>query len=284
MSRGWSWQLSTRSYSIIRAGVLSTLEKWSQMPEWSLVKETSRYLCKATSINDEKRASKSTNYIFGWNVCKCTSYRWEILASWREGGLQVPTGKGSWLITLHASSKNCFVPNALLTYQRKLSSTDYHNKMNGKVFKKWFGDQLLQSSTQTTLSLWQIPQQHGHFIVHLPLYHCEFNATELIWGNVKGHVVWNEITLKINEELCEWNYYTCEDIVMIPVNHLLLSNNLKSTMAISVSKLVYRNVYRNIYSILCRHNYYKEKDHACVVNIIVGTIITKRKDHVAYTP
>ena len=34
----------------------------------------------------------------------------------------------------------------------------------------------------------KLTADHGLAIVRLPPYHCEFNAIELIWGQVKGDV------------------------------------------------------------------------------------------------
>lgn len=59
------------------------------------------------------------------------------------GKLQVPSGKGSRLIILHAGSANIgFIPNCLLSFVSK-STADYHEEMNGDTFLKWFKEQLL---------------------------------------------------------------------------------------------------------------------------------------------
>jgi hypothetical protein len=42
-----------------------------------------------------------------------------------------------------------------------------------------------------------IAQEHGHRVVHLSSYHCQYNTTELVWAQVKGYVAeWNT-TFKI---------------------------------------------------------------------------------------
>ncbi|XP_051167291.1 uncharacterized protein LOC127285359 [Leptopilina boulardi] len=53
-------------------------------------------------------------------------------------GSSNPTGKGKRLIILHIGSKNGFVPDALLCFESKKNSSDYHDEMNGDTFKDWF--------------------------------------------------------------------------------------------------------------------------------------------------
>jgi len=60
-----------------------------------------------------------------------------------SGGFRVPTGKGGRLIILHAGSKDGFVPDALLSFESKTRSKDYHEEMNGEVFLEWFKSQFL---------------------------------------------------------------------------------------------------------------------------------------------
>ena len=76
------------------------------------------------------------------SVSKC----WQLETDDRTpniGGLNVPPGQGTRLIICHAGSCQGFVPNALLTFQAKLKSGDYHDEMNGDNFKKWFQEKLL---------------------------------------------------------------------------------------------------------------------------------------------
>ncbi len=175
-----------------------------------------------------------------------------------NGGINVPSGKGSRLIILHAGSKDGFVPNALLCFQSKQGKADYHDEMDGDVFFTWFQTQLLpnipphsiilmdnasyhsvQSQKTPTLSsrkaemqrwlaehninydssmikaqLYQLIQanksqfptyiiddlatSHGHTVVRIPPYHCEFNAIELIWAQGKGGVARHNHTFTIS--------------------------------------------------------------------------------------
>jgi hypothetical protein len=45
----------------------------------------------------------------------------------------------------------------------------------------------------------RIATDNGHNIVRLPPYHCELNAIELIWAQVKGGAARNNTTFKIND-------------------------------------------------------------------------------------
>ncbi|XP_072022707.1 uncharacterized protein [Amphiura filiformis] len=73
---------------------------------------------------------------------------WVIAGS---GGFLIPTGKGSRLIILHAGSKEGFVQDALLSFQSKTGSSDYHDEMNGNVFLEWFTHQFLPNIPQHTV-------------------------------------------------------------------------------------------------------------------------------------
>lgn len=33
----------------------------------------------------------------------------------------------------------------------------------------------------------ELALQHGHEVIRLPPYHCQYNAVELIWAQIKGH-------------------------------------------------------------------------------------------------
>ncbi|XP_025192691.1 uncharacterized protein LOC112592757 [Melanaphis sacchari] len=57
-----------------------------------------------------------------------------------SGGLKVPTGKGGRLIVCHAGcARYGFIEGSKLVFRSKTENTnDYHNQMNGEVFKQWF--------------------------------------------------------------------------------------------------------------------------------------------------
>lgn len=165
-----------------------------------------------------------------------------------NGGIKVPSGKGSRLIILHAGTEDGFVPNGLLCFQSKQGKADYHDEMDGDRFYNWFHDQLLPnipeksvilmdnasyhsvrrekapilSSKKAEMQKWlvdhniqfdqkmikvqlyeiikqnkerfptyvidELAKEHGHTVVRVPPYHCEFNAEELIWAQIKGGV------------------------------------------------------------------------------------------------
>jgi hypothetical protein len=39
----------------------------------------------------------------------------------------------------------------------------------------------------------------GHDVLRLPPYHCEFNPTEMVWGDVEGYVGRENNTFKTND-------------------------------------------------------------------------------------
>ncbi len=43
----------------------------------------------------------------------------------------------------------------------------------------------------------RLAQMHGHVILRSPVRHCELNAIELIWAQVKGYVAERNTTYKI---------------------------------------------------------------------------------------
>ncbi|XP_066596594.1 uncharacterized protein [Prorops nasuta] len=49
-----------------------------------------------------------------------------------------PSGKGKRLIELHIGSEGGFVPGALLCFESKKNTADYHDEMNGDTFLEWF--------------------------------------------------------------------------------------------------------------------------------------------------
>ncbi|XP_076282936.1 uncharacterized protein LOC143211640 [Lasioglossum baleicum] len=53
-------------------------------------------------------------------------------------GIPAPTGRGKRLIILHVGSADGFVPGALLCFESKKDSADYHHEMNGDTFFEWF--------------------------------------------------------------------------------------------------------------------------------------------------
>ncbi|KAJ4448789.1 hypothetical protein ANN_00180 [Periplaneta americana] len=64
----------------------------------------------------------------------------------------VPLGKGQRFIIRHAGSSEGFVPNGLL-YFRSKSTKDYHEEMDGIVFRDWFVNKLLPNIPQNSVSI-----------------------------------------------------------------------------------------------------------------------------------
>ena len=59
-----------------------------------------------------------------------------------ERGALLPISRGQRLIVIHSGDCTGFVPGALLVWKATSSTGDYHNKMNGQNFQKWFCEKL----------------------------------------------------------------------------------------------------------------------------------------------
>ena len=71
-----------------------------------------------------------------------------------NGGIAVPSGKGSGLIILHAGTEDDFVPRAFLFFQSKQGKADYHEEMTGETFLNWFKTQLLPNIPANSVVIW----------------------------------------------------------------------------------------------------------------------------------
>lgn len=81
------------------------------------------------------------------NAGDCTSKVWldKSIKSHRDAflkglttGPKNPTGKGKRLIIVHIGSAEGFVDGALLCFESKKNTADYHDEMNGSTFYDWF--------------------------------------------------------------------------------------------------------------------------------------------------
>ena len=54
----------------------------------------------------------------------------------------------------------------------------------------------LKKDTFRTYRIDTLAASHGHTVLRLPPYHCNFNPIELIWGQVKGYVAKRNVTFK----------------------------------------------------------------------------------------
>ncbi|XP_060855582.1 uncharacterized protein LOC132933290 [Metopolophium dirhodum] len=80
------------------------------------------------------------------NAGECTSKTWidTTVKSPRDAFLQGlstgavnPSGKGKRLIVLNIGSEDDFVPGALLCFESKKNTRDYHDEINGETFYEW---------------------------------------------------------------------------------------------------------------------------------------------------
>lgn len=57
--------------------------------------------------------------------------------------MKVLISMGERYISVHAGTKNGFIPNAELIFKAKSSTGNYHSVMNGQNFEKWLCDKLI---------------------------------------------------------------------------------------------------------------------------------------------
>ena len=57
-----------------------------------------------------------------------------------KDGICKPFEKGSILLILHAGSENGWVSDAVLVFQSKKATGNYHNKMMSEHLEEWFYD------------------------------------------------------------------------------------------------------------------------------------------------
>ena len=85
------------------------------------------------------------------------------MCEWPDGDydvpLKVPLGNGHQFIVLHASSSSGFIPGALLCFQSK-STKDYHEEMDGKIFKNWFSQQLFPNIPRNSIIIVENASYH----------------------------------------------------------------------------------------------------------------------------
>ncbi|XP_025196242.1 uncharacterized protein LOC112595312 [Melanaphis sacchari] len=80
------------------------------------------------------------------NAGDCTSKTWVDITvqshrdAFQKGlstGAVNPSGKGKRLIVLHIGSEDGFLPGGLLCFESKKNTNDYHDEMNGDIFREW---------------------------------------------------------------------------------------------------------------------------------------------------
>ena len=56
-----------------------------------------------------------------------------------------------------------------------------------------------QAAVMPTYVVDEMAKEHGHLVLRLPPYHCEFNPIELIWAQIKGEVARKNTTFKMKD-------------------------------------------------------------------------------------
>ncbi|XP_045493402.1 uncharacterized protein LOC123692673 [Colias croceus] len=178
-----------------------------------LMERTDVALSRCDFLRKAKRIQDWTNIVFTDETWLNANHT--ISRSWTDGTAAstsaVPMGKGERLIICHAGTAKGFVRNALLAFKSKKSG-DYHEEMNAEVYEEWFKNMLLSLEEPSTIlidnapyhsrQIDKMPTQANkkHEIINwlrdngenvddsiIPPYHCQYNAIELIWAQVKGH-------------------------------------------------------------------------------------------------
>lgn len=125
------------------------------------------------------------NYV--WQDCKCVS------------GIPVPTGKGSRFVICHAgSSDRGFIEGAELVFQTK-NSGDYHDQMNGEIFREWFVE-LLRSLDEGCVLVMDNASYHSKLLEKTPNTKSK-KADILAWLETKK--IHHDPTLTVRELLQE---------------------------------------------------------------------------------
>ncbi|KOB69937.1 Uncharacterized protein OBRU01_13237, partial [Operophtera brumata] len=84
---------------------------------------------------------------------------------------KVPSGKVARLNICHATSASQgFIPDCLLAFASKTTTT---------------------KPSKLRYVIYELALEHGHKVIRLPPYHCQYNAIELIWAQIKGHAARN---------------------------------------------------------------------------------------------
>ena len=111
-----------------------------------------------------------------------------------EGGLKVPSGKGSRLIILHAGSREGFINDGLLCFQSKTGSADYHDEMNAEVFTHWLKNSLFPNIPENTCIIMDNASYHSVKDEKVPNMSSRKGAMqEWLTSN---NVAWDEAMIK----------------------------------------------------------------------------------------
>ena len=123
---------------------------------------------------------------------------------WRQCPLSGQPSRDKRVVICHAGSNEGFVNGALLLYGKKLSESfaNYHDDINRKVFKDWFGNVFLPKLAKernvvfvmdndkyhSRLIEWLMAKKVGYEGLWLSPYHCVLNLIEIVWNQLKCFV------------------------------------------------------------------------------------------------
>lgn len=121
-------------------------------------------------------------------VCQNHTKQYIWQDSKNNGGLKVPTGRGTRLIISHAGSASTgFIPDAKLVFRggKKSGHSDYHTEMNGALFKDWFKNNLLCRLEEGSIIVMDNASYHSTLKEKIPT--SKWRKNEIVqWLQRKG--------------------------------------------------------------------------------------------------
>jgi len=127
------------------------------------------------------------------NAGDCSSRVWvdQTIKSHRDAfhrglttGSRNPIGKGKRLIVVHIGSAKGFIAGGLLCFESKKNTSNYHDKMNGKTFLKWFCGVLPLLKDNSVIVMDNVPY-HSVKTESSPTTSCK-KANIIQWLEFKG--------------------------------------------------------------------------------------------------
>lgn len=127
--------------------------------------------------------------------------------SWFTDSLLPNIEEGSFIIMDNASYHSVQIDRQPTTATKKADIINWLKLKNIPCSEDLLKSELLElvklSNHVTRYEIDEIANNRGHTVIRIPPYHCQYNAIEMIWANVKGYVAANNKFqgLKVVEKL-----------------------------------------------------------------------------------